>query len=79
MSGKPENSRLVGYEACQYAGHEPRREVSFVVEKENSTNHRYVCGHCGAPLFHRGTKQLLDCVFLCPQCDAINEAPTQRF
>jgi ribosomal protein L37AE/L43A len=76
MSDKPDNFRPAIDKATQRASHEPRPQVSFVVEKENGKNHRYVCGHCGAPLFHRGTTKVLDCVFLCPHCNAINEAPT---
>jgi predicted SprT family Zn-dependent metalloprotease len=76
MSDKPENFRLVVDEASQHAGYEPCPEVSFVVEKENAENHRYVCGHCGALLSHHGTEKVLNCVFLCPQCNAINDAPT---
>jgi hypothetical protein len=75
MSDKPDNSRPVVDKATQRASHEPRPQVSFVVEKENNKNHRYVCGQCGAPLFHRGTITVLDCIFLCPHCSAINEAP----
>jgi DNA-directed RNA polymerase subunit RPC12/RpoP len=55
----------------------PRKtpKAHFVIEAVREHSYRYICGNCGAPLSDHGTRQLLDCIFLCSACGTANDAP----
>ena len=55
----------------------PRKtpKAHFVIEAVREHSYRYICGNCGAPLSEHGTRQLLDCIFLCAACGTANDAP----
>jgi hypothetical protein len=54
--------------------------IVFVIDADGDSHRksfRYLCGACGGSLSDHATAEVLECMFLCTVCDAINESPME--